>query len=112
MMDPHTRKLRAHLADARLYAEESRGFGFVKMDTPEDAATCVEQLNGTPVDGKTITVAFAKRGRARTPTPGQYHGYKLDDRRPPYGGGGGYGGGGYRGGGGYGKLILSTQRSS
>ena len=64
------------------------------MDTPEDAATCVEQLNGTPLDGKNITVAFAKRGRARTPTPGQYHGYKLDDRRPYDGGRGGYGGGG------------------
>jgi len=87
MQDPHT--------------QESRGFGFVKMDTPEDAATCVEQLNGTPIDGKNITVAFAKRGRARTPTPGQYHGYKLDDRRPYDGGRGGYGGGGYRGGGGY-----------
>jgi hypothetical protein len=80
------------------------------MDTPEDAATCVEQLNGTPLDGKNITVAFAKRGRARTPTPGQYHGYKLDDRRPYDGGRGGYGGGGgggYRGGGGYGMLLLS-----
>jgi transformer-2 protein len=80
------------------------------MDTPEDAATCVEQLNGTPLDGKNITVAFAKRGRARTPTPGQYHGYKLDDRRPYDGGRGGYGGGGgggYRGGSGYGMLLLS-----
>jgi hypothetical protein len=79
------------------------------MDTPEDAATCVEQLNGTPLDGKNITVAFAKRGRARTPTPGQYHGYKLDDRRPYDGGRGGYGGGGgggYRGGGGYGQFPL------
>jgi transformer-2 protein len=80
------------------------------MDTPEDAATCVETLNGTPLDGKTITVAFAKRGRARTPTPGQYHGFKLDDR-PPYGGGrGGYGGGGgYRGGGGYGSSAQNPK---
>jgi hypothetical protein len=90
-------------------AEESRGFGFVKMDTPEDASAVLDQLNGTDLEGKIMTVAFAKRGRARTPTPGQYHGYKLDDR-PPYGGGrGGYGGGGgYRGGGGggYGQSPL------
>lgn len=86
-----------------LVAEESRGFGFVKMDTPEDAEAVIQALNGTNLEGKTLTVAHARRGRARTPTPGQYQGVKLD--RFGGGGGGGYGGGrGYGGGGGYGTT--------
>jgi RNA recognition motif-containing protein len=63
----------------------SRGFGFVEMATPEEAAAAIEQLNGKDFGGRNLTVNEA---RPRT------------DRGP--GGGGGYGGGGNRGGGGYG----------
>jgi RNA recognition motif-containing protein len=62
----------------------SRGFGFVEMATPEEAAAAIEQLNGKDFGGRNLTVNEA---RPRT------------DRGP---GGGGYGGGGNRGGGGYG----------
>ena len=62
----------------------SRGFGFVEMTTPEEAATAIEQLNGKEFGGRNLTVNEA---RPRT------------DRGP-----GGYGGGGNRGGGGgYGR---------
>ena len=37
--------------------EESRGFGFVKMELGEDANACIEAINGTTVEGKVITVA-------------------------------------------------------
>jgi cold-inducible RNA-binding protein len=62
----------------------SRGFGFVEMTTPEEAAAAIEQLNGKEFGGRNLTVNEA---RPRT------------DRGP-----GGYGGGGNRGGGGgYGR---------
>ncbi|KAG5644960.1 hypothetical protein DXG03_007330 [Asterophora parasitica] len=60
MYDPHTR--------------ESRGFGFVTMETGEEADAAVTALNGTELLGKTMNVEKARRGRARTPTPGRYYG--------------------------------------
>ena len=62
-----------------------RGFGFVEMSSPEEAAAAREALDGTQLDGRNIRVDEAQ------------------DRRGGGGGGGGYrggGGGGYRGGGG------------
>ena len=59
-----------------------RGFGFVEMSSPEEAAAAREALDGQQLDGRNIRVDEAQ------------------DRRS--GGGGGHrgGGGGYRGGGG------------
>ncbi|KAF9261807.1 RNA-binding domain-containing protein [Marasmius fiardii PR-910] len=65
--DPHTR--------------ESRGFGFVTMESPEEAVAAVTVLNATELMGKVITVEKARRGRARTPTPGKYYG---PPRKPGY----------------------------
>ena len=67
----------------------SRGFGFVEMATPEEAAAAIEQLNGKEFAGRNLTVNEA---RPRTDRPGGGYGGNR-------GGGGGYGGGG---GGGYG----------
>jgi cold-inducible RNA-binding protein len=67
----------------------SRGFGFVEMTTPEEAAAAIEQFNGKDFKGRNLTVNEA---RPRTDRPG---GGGYGNR----GGGGGYGGGG---GGGYG----------
>ncbi|ORX40194.1 hypothetical protein BD324DRAFT_616733 [Kockovaella imperatae] len=64
MLDPHT--------------QESRGFGFVKMTTAEEAEAAIAALNGMNFEGKSLTIAHARRGRARTPTPGRYHGVKVD----------------------------------
>lgn len=67
MYDPHTR--------------ESRRFGFVRFENTDDAARAIEGCNGSELNGKTISVEKARRGRARTPTPGRYYG--APKRRPP-----------------------------
>ena len=61
----------------------SRGFAFVEMSTPEEAAAAIEQFNGKDFGGRNLTVNEAKP-------------------RADRGGRGNYGGdrGGYRGGGG------------
>lgn len=86
MYDPHTR--------------DSRGFGFVTMETAEEADAAITALNSTEFMGKVMNVekvcclpsfplpspfifclpryitnvTQARRGRARTPTPGRYYG--------------------------------------
>jgi len=62
----------------------SRGFAFVEMATPEDAASAIEQMNGKEVGGRALKVNEAKPRENRS------------------GGGGGRRFGGNRGGGGYG----------
>src|SRR5256714_3013501 len=73
----------------------SRGFGFVEMTTPEEAAAAIEQFNGKDFKGRNLTVNEA---RPRTDHGGGGGG----GNRGGYGGGGGGdggGGGGGRGGG-------------
>ncbi|HYO92516.1 MAG TPA: RNA-binding protein [Pyrinomonadaceae bacterium] len=65
----------------------SRGFGFIEMATPEEAAAAIEMFNGKDLGGRNLTVNEAK---------------PKTDRGGGGGGRGGYGGGGGRGGGGYG----------
>ncbi|MCJ1306401.1 hypothetical protein MMC25_000043 [Agyrium rufum] len=105
MKDPHT--------------QESRGFGFVKMVTPEQADAAKEGLQGENIEGRTLSIEKARRARPRTPTPGKYFGppkreddvrgpRRFDDRR------GGYGGGyrGDRGGDRYGSRYDDRDRYS
>ncbi|KAH9810565.1 hypothetical protein DFH28DRAFT_1097863 [Melampsora americana] len=83
--------------------KEIRGFGFVTLESAEEAEAAMAALNGLDFLRKVLCVEKARRGRARTPTPGQYHGPpKRDERRYDprgYGGGPRYddhgGGGGY-----------------
>ncbi|KAI0368938.1 RNA-binding domain-containing protein [Pilatotrama ljubarskyi] len=71
MYDPHSR--------------ESRGFGFVTMETVEEADAAIAAMNGTEFMGKVISVEKARRGRARTPTPGRYYGPpKRNENERPY----------------------------
>ena len=66
----------------------SRGFGFVEMANDDEANTAISAMNGSDMDGRTLTVNEAR---------------PREERRSGGGGGrGGYGGGGNRGGGGYG----------
>jgi RNA recognition motif-containing protein len=58
------------------FTGQSRGFGFVEMSTEEEAQKAITALNGTQLDGRTMTVNEAKPQEKRS------------------GGGGGYGGGG------------------
>lgn len=60
MLDPHTK--------------ESRGFGFVKMVTAEQADAAKEGLQGEVIEGRTLSIEKARRARPRTPTPGKYFG--------------------------------------
>jgi RNA recognition motif-containing protein len=59
---------------------KSRGFGFVEFASNEEAESAIKALDGTSLEGRTLTVKVA------------------EDKNP--GGGGGYRGGGNRGGGG------------
>ena len=60
MKDPHT--------------QESRGFGFVKMVTAEEADAAKDGLQGESIEGRTLSIEKARRARPRTPTPGKYFG--------------------------------------
>lgn len=75
----------------------SKGFGFVEMESDQEARAAIAALNGKEVEGRTLTV-----NEARPREEGGGRG------RGGYGGGGGggrggYGGGGGRGGGGGGR---------
>ncbi len=69
----------------------SKGFGFVEMDSEDDAQSAIAALNGVEHGGRTLTVNEA---RPREPRSGGFGGG---------GGGRGRGGGGYGGGGGGGR---------
>ncbi|OCT48925.1 RNA recognition motif containing protein [Cladophialophora carrionii] len=70
MLDPHTK--------------ESRGFGFVKMVSNEQAEAAKEGLQGEVIEGRTLSIEKARRARPRTPTPGKYFGPpKRGDFRGP-----------------------------
>jgi RNA recognition motif-containing protein len=71
---------------------KSKGFGFVEMSTEDEATQAIEQLNGTPMEGRNISVS-----EARPPAPRQGGGGGF---RAGGGGGGGGGRGNFRSGGG------------
>jgi len=75
----------------------SRGFAFVEMSTPEEAAAAIEQMNGKEVGGRALKVNEAKP-RENRGGGGGGRGFGGGNR-----GGGGYGGGNRGGGGGRGK---------
>jgi RNA recognition motif-containing protein len=68
------------------FTGQSRGFGFVEMSTSEDAQKAIGALNGTQMDGRTLTVNEAKPMEPRSGGGG--------------GGRGGFGGGASRNSGG------------
>jgi RNA recognition motif-containing protein len=75
----------------------SRGFGFVEMATPEEAAAAIEQFNGKDMGGRNLTVNEAKP-KADRGGGGRGGGYGGGGGRDRDRGGdrGGYGGGGGR----------------
>lgn len=56
------------------HSQESRGFGFVKMVTSDSADAARDALQGQNIEGRTLSIEKARRGRPRTPTPGKYYG--------------------------------------
>jgi len=70
------------------FTGQSRGFGFVEMTASEDAQKAIAALNGTQMDGRTLTVNEARPQEPRSGGGGGRGGF------------GGGGGGGRSGGGG------------
>ncbi|KAF9468787.1 hypothetical protein BDZ94DRAFT_1152816, partial [Collybia nuda] len=74
-------------------SDRSRGFGFIKMATVEDATRCIQELNGVDLNGRRIRVDYSVTDRPHAPTPGEYMGHRRGGGRDSYHGGGGGGGG-------------------
>jgi len=66
------------------FTGRSRGFGFVEMGSDDEAKKAIEALNGTEIEGRTLTVNEARPQERR---PGGGGGF--GDRRGGGGGGGG-----------------------
>lgn len=91
------------------FSGQSRGFGFVEMNTAEEAQNAISQLNGRELDGRRITVEISNPQAPRTggggggaggrPGGGGGGGGRPGGGRPGGGGGRGPGGGGGREGG-------------
>jgi RNA recognition motif-containing protein len=69
------------------FTGRSRGFGFVEMETDEEAEAAIAALDGTELEGRTLTVNKARPQESR---PRSGRGDRGDR------GGGGRGGGGGR----------------
>lgn len=87
----------------------SRGFAFVTMGTPEEAAKAIEGMDGRTLDGRPLRVNEAEQRQQRGGGGGG-GGFRGGGGGGGYGGGGGGrggyggGGGGYGGGGGGGDY--------
>ena len=76
----------------------SRGFAFVTMGTPEEAAKAIEGMDGRTLDGRPLRVNEAEQRQQRGAGGGGGGGFRSGGGG--YGGGGGGSRGGDRGGGG------------
>ena len=52
------------------YSGKSKGFGFVEMSSDEEAQKAVQELNGTQIDGRAITVSEARPQEPRNNNSG------------------------------------------
>src|SRR6201984_1771872 len=52
------------------FSGRSKGFGFVEMNSEEDAERATAALNGTDFEGRNIVVSEARPQQARTARPG------------------------------------------
>jgi RNA recognition motif-containing protein len=74
------------------FSGQSRGFGFVEMDTAEGAQNAISQLNSRELDGRRIVVELSNPQAPRTGGGGGGGG-RPGGGRPGGGGGRGPGGG-------------------
>ncbi len=79
------------VASARVIVDRatgrSKGFGFVEMNSDDDAAKAISQIDGKEIDGRKVRVSEAKPQEPRENRGGGGRGFGG-------GGGGGRGGGG------------------
>ena len=80
----------------------SRGFAFVTMGTPEEAAKAIEGMDGRTLDGRPLRVNEAEQRQQRGAGGGGGGGFRSGGGGYGGGGGGSRGGGDRGGGGGYG----------
>jgi RNA recognition motif-containing protein len=59
------------------YSDRSRGFGFVEMFSDSEAAEAIQGLNGTLLDGRQITVDYARERPDRGGRGGGYGGRRY-----------------------------------
>jgi len=83
------------------FTGESRGFGFIEMPDKDEAQKAIDEMNGTELSGREITVSQAKPKRSDSGGGGRSGGFGRGRGGPGGRGGrgGGGGGGGGRGGG-------------
>ncbi|KAJ3802666.1 hypothetical protein GGU11DRAFT_740440 [Lentinula aff. detonsa] len=65
-------------------SDRSRGFGFIRMATTEDATRCIQELNGVDLNGRRIRVDYSVTDRPHAPTPGEYMGHRRATRDTRY----------------------------
>ena len=63
------------------YTGQSRGFGFVEMASSEEANTAITALNGTQLEGRTLTVNEARPLEARSGGRGGFGGGRGGGKR-------------------------------
>lgn len=63
------------------FTGQSRGFGFVEMNTTQDAQTAIERFNGYELQGRALTVNEAKPRESRNGGEGRSSGGGGRDRR-------------------------------
>ena len=80
------RVLSAQVMKSKFDPSQTRGFGFVEMESETDAKNAITKLNGVEVNGKKLVVEEAKPLNRDSRPPG---GNSWGNR----GGGGGYSGG-------------------
>lgn len=84
------------VTDAKVISDRdtgaSRGFAFVTMSTPDEAAKAIAGLNNTQVGGRTVVVNEARPQRETSDRP------RSGGGRGGFGGGAGGGRGGFGGG--------------
>jgi len=74
------------------FSGQSKGFGFVEMDSEESANAAIDMWNEKELDGRTVKVNEARPMEDRPP---RHDNYSRGPSRQGFGGGnqGGYGGG-------------------
>ncbi|KAH8999425.1 hypothetical protein EDB92DRAFT_2007736 [Lactarius akahatsu] len=65
-------------------SDRSRGFGFIRMSTVEEATKCITELNGIDLNGRRIRVDYSVTDRPHAPTPGEYMGHRRSSNRDSY----------------------------
>ncbi|KXN83536.1 hypothetical protein AN958_01245 [Leucoagaricus sp. SymC.cos] len=65
-------------------SDRSRGFGFIRMQSTDEASRCIQELNGVELNGRRIRVDYSITDRPHAPTPGEYMGHRKSGHRDGY----------------------------